>query len=683
MLGGKILKVGFQFLIAVCLSFGPVSSFAQLVVSTVAGGFEGNGDAATSAALAAPHAVVIDNKDRLYIGENDNCQIRRVNKDGVIRRFAGQNICGFSGDGGQARAATFSEILAMAFDRHKNLVVSDSDNFRIRRIDSNEIVTTIAGTGSFGNTGDGGPANQANIGFVQGLTTDSQNHIYFSDTNNVVRMVDAAGIIHTVAGNSTQGFSGDGGPATAAQLSSPQGMAIDVNGNLYIADSSNNRIRKVDPGGVITTFAGNGASDNSGSGGPATSAGLSSPVGLAVRGNTLYISTFVNLIWTVDLSTQVININAGILPPTGGFNGDGNTALATRLSQPEGMAFDSAGNLFFADQGNGRVREINSSQMVTTVAGGFVGDGSPAKEASFNGIFDVHPAFDTTGNSYVADTGNNRVRKVSPDGVISTFAGNGLSGYSGDGGLATSAMLSNPNSVVVDNQGNVFIADTGNGVIRKVDPQGIISTFAQPSPFGFLSTVLIGLATDANGNLYSTDGFSVVYKTDSSGNSTIFAGMQFQLGFTATDGIPATQALLDFPTGLAVDRNGNVYIAEWLGQRVRKVDINGIISTVAGTSVQGFSGDGGPATSAMLSLPYDVAVDRQGNLYIADFVNARIRVIDAAGIIHTVAGTGAVGFNGNNLAATSTNISPAGLAVKPNGTVFFIDEDRFLVRKLH
>ena len=679
-----VLGASVRFLIVSGVCFGSVFASAQLKVSTVAGGFEGNGGPATSAGLMGPDAVALDKKGRLYIGEEFTCQIRKVDADGVIKRFAGLNVCGFSGDGGPANAAAFTTITAMTFDRHGNLLLSDSGNARIRKIDANGIVTTIIGNGIFGNSGNGGPATQASIGLTSGITTDSRNRIYFSDSNNVVRMVDNAGIIHAVAGDGTQGFGGDGGPATSAQLSAPQGVSVDNDGNLYIADEFNNRVRKVDPNGVITTFAGNGESGNSGSGGPATSASLSDPQGLVLRGNTLYISTFMNLVWAVDRPTQVINIVAGTVSPvSGGFNGDGLTALATMFYQPSGIAFDSAGNLFVADSGNDRVRKINPAQIVSTAAGGNLGDDGPARQASLNSGFDVHLAVDTAGNLYVADPGNNRVRKVTPDGFITTLAGNGFSGYSGDGGQATSAMLSHPNSVTVDNQENVFVADFGNGVIRKVTNTGVISTFAKPSPFGFISTVTIGLAADKNGNLYSTDGFSVVYKTDPSGNSTVFAGIPFQLGFTATDGVPATQAALDFPSGLAVDKSGNVYIDEWLGQRVRKVDTNGIISTVAGTGVQGFSGDGGPATSAKLSLPFDVSVDGQGNLYIADFENNRIRMVDTSGVIHTIAGTGVFGFNGNHLPATSANIAPTGIAVKPNGVVFFTDEEKSLVRKLH
>ena len=331
MVVSRTLKAGLKFLIAGCICFASIFSFAQLKVSTVAGGFEGNGGPAVSAALKAPFAVAIDKKDRLYIGEDLECQIRRVDADGVIRRFAGRNICGFSGDGGPANTALFSFATAMSFDRKNNLLVADAGNFRIRKIDSNEVVTTIVGSGALGNTGDGGLATQASIGVLTGLATDSHNNVYFADSNSVVRMVDSAGIIHTVAGNGTQSFGGDGGAATSAQLSAPQGLAIDDSGNLYIADEFNNRIRKVDAGGIITTFAGSGANDNSGSGGPATSAGLSDPEGLILRGDTLYISTSANRIWTIDLTTQVINLIAGNTTFVGGFNGDGNTALATQF----------------------------------------------------------------------------------------------------------------------------------------------------------------------------------------------------------------------------------------------------------------------------------------------------------------------------------------------------------------
>ncbi|HSS98419.1 MAG TPA: hypothetical protein VLK33_15390 [Terriglobales bacterium] len=684
MAGKRVLNIVFKLLFVCCISVVSTLAPAQLKIATVAGGFDGNGGPAVSAALAAPDAVVIDHQGSIYVGEQFSCQVRRVNTNGVIMKFAGKNVCGFSGDGGPATAAALTEITAMAFDRHENLLLGDSFNLRIREIDTNGIITTIAGNGTRGNTGNEGPATLASIGGVQGIVSDRHNRIYFSDSGNVVRMIDKAGIVHAVAGNGVSGFSGDNGPATSAQLATPQGLAIDTQGNLYIADDFNNRIRKVAANGRISTFAGNGLNNNTGSGGPATAAAVGNPVGLVLRGNTLYISTLENLIWALDLRTQVINIIAGdpSISSRGGFNGDGNAALTTLFYQPGGMAFDSVGNLFVADLGNNRVRKINTSQIVSTIAGGFVGDGGSAKDASLNTGFNVHIAFDANENLYIADTRNNRVRKVTPSGIISTFAGTGITAYSGDGGPATSAALNQPNSVTVDNQGNVFIADTGNGVIRKVDGSGNISTFATPGPFGFLSTVTAGLTTDPAGNLYTTDGLSVVWKIDQFGNASIFAGVQFQSGFNG-DGIPATQATLNFPSGLAFDQNGNLYIAEWLGNRVRKVDTNGIISTIAGTGMFGFSGDGGPSTAAALSLPFDVAVDQNGNIYIADFLNARLRRIDESGTIQTVAGTGTFGFNGNQMAASSTNVVPTGLAIKPNGTVFFTDEDKYLVRKLH
>lgn len=263
---------------------------------------------------------------------------------------------------------------------------------------------------------------------------------------------------------------------------------------------------------------------------------------------------------------------------------------------------------------------------------------------------------------------------------MTTFAGTGASGYSGDAGPASSASLSDPTAVAADANGNVFIADSGNGVVRKVDTNGTISTFSRPGVLGLFS-ILPGLALDAVGNLYVSDGLFDVWKVDRFGNSTLFAGTLFGTGYNG-DGIPATQAELELPSGLAVDSQGNVYIADWLGNRVRKVDTNGIISTVAGTGVAGFNGDGIPATEASLFEPTDIALDSTGTLYISDWINFRIRSVDSSGIIHTYAGTGNGYFNGDGLSAAKTNISPMSVAVSPQGLVYLTDEGSYRVRRV-
>ena len=334
-----------------------------------------------------------------------------------------------------------------------------------------------------------------------------------------------SGDISTMAGTGEAGFSGDGGPATSAEISDPSGVAFDGAGNLYIADAENNRIRKVDTGGTITTVAGTGAR---------------------------------------------------------GFFGDDGPGIRAQLDSPMGVVLDGAGNLYIADTGNDRIRKVDTDGTITTVAGsgaaGFSGGGGPATGARLSRPMGV--ALDGAGNLYIADADNNRIRKVDTSGTITTVAGTGTEGFSGDGGPATSAELSFPTGVAGDGAGNLYIADTANNRIRKVDTDGNITT-------------VTGTRTP---------------------------------GFAGDDG-PATSAQITFPTGVTLDDAGNLYIADSGNQLIRKVDTRGTITTVAGTGADGFSGDGGPATRAQLSFPAGVAVDAAGNLYIADFFNQRIRKV--------------------------------------------------------
>jgi sugar lactone lactonase YvrE len=648
---------------------------ATTKVITVAGGYAGNGKPATAAGIDQLSSVAIDAKGNLYVTDSGNCQIRKINSKGVIVKFAGTTVCGFSGDGGPAASAMIDSPSTIVFDGAGNLLFGDEGNSRIRKITSAGIISTIAGNGTAGYSGDGGPATEASLNGPTSLFVDSTNNIYITDAfNYVVRKIDAAGVIHTVAGSNRPGFGGDGGPATSAQISYSSGIVADAQGNFYIADLNNNRVRKVDTNGIITTYAGNGQAGNGGSGGPATDANIGGTRGLLISGGKLYITTFSN-VWAVNLATQRIKIVAGDPGGFSGFNGDGKTALATTLQSPWGMSFDSEGRLLIADEGNARVRRIGGGKIVRTIAGGHTGDGGPARESNLNAsFFGGHIAFDPSGNLYLADTSNFRVRKISTAGVITTIAGNGNAGYSGDGGLATEAMLSGPSGVAVDGAGNIYIADN-ESVIRKVDSNGIITTFA--------TTPANGLALDGAGNLYVAGFFNeVVLKFTPQGASSIVAGVQSNFGYNG-DGIPATEAWLAFPMGVVVDKAGNLYIADWLNNRIRKVDTSGIISTVAGNGNGGFSGDGGPATSATIWSALDVAVDTKGNFYIADSSNFRIRMVDASGTIHTLAGSGDGGYNGNALPATGTNLFPTTVGVSPTGVVYLMDNGSYRLRKVH
>ena len=346
----------------------------------------------------------------------------------------------------------------------------------------------------------------------------------------------------------------------------------------------------------------------------------------------------------------------GVAAPV--FVGDGGPATEATLHFPRGLAVDGAGNLFIADTQNHRIRKVDCSGVITTVAGngtsGFSGDGGPATEASLAAPGGV--AVDSAGNLFIADHDNHRIRKMDAAGIISTVAGNGRArgrartqtqGLGGDGGPATAANLDSPGGVTVDGAGNLFIAEGQR--VRKVDPSGIISAPAPlPADYRFARAVVV----DGAGNLFLAEGGSRILagggrilKVDPSGTITTVAGYAFDL---VGDGGPATSARLVNPQAVAVDGAGNVFISDvgargmqtGVAQRIRKVDASSIITTVAGNGTTDFSGDGGPATLASLGGPRGVAVDGTGNLFIADGRYHRVRKVDAAGIISTVAGNG-------------------------------------------
>ena len=496
--------------------------------------------AAAGVPLGPSKGAVVDGSGNVYSSDSGNNVVVKITPGGqmtVVAGIPGQS--GFSGEGGPGTAALLNYPSALALDASGNLYIDDQNNGRVRKLDINGIITTVAGNGFFGYSGDGGPAVNAQLSGPAGVAV-ANGTIYIADSgNNVIRQVTSAGMISTFAGTGVYGYAGDGDGPLGAELANPQGLAVDASGNLYIADFGNGRIREI-AGGVITTVAG---------GGPCCF-------------------------------------------------GDGGPAVSAFLNSPTGIAFDGSGNLYIADSNDNRVREVDTTGTITTVAGagaiGFSGDGGPATNASL--WYPGGVAVDAAGSLYINDTDNNRIRKVTA-GTINTLAGNGLFRFGGDGGPATSADLNNPWGTAVDAAGNLYVADWGNNRIRKVSPAHVITTFA--------------------------------------GNGTVgYAG----------DGGPATAASLgSYELGIAVDAAGNVYFTDsYYGGRVRKVDTSGKITTVAG-GVCCALGDGGPAVAANLGFPLALAVDGAGNLYIADNAASQIRKVDSNGIITTVAGTGTSG----------------------------------------
>ena len=595
------------------------------------------------------------------------------------------------------------------------------------------IVTTVAGT-DYLFPDDGKPALQAHLSTPYGLAFDKQGNLYISDGGlNMILKMDTAGVVSIVAGNGLARFAGDGGPARAASLSTPWGIALDASGNLYVADSGNSRVRRIDTSGVISTVAGGGS--NSGDGGQARSAFLNQPAAVAfdLSGNLLIAERNGLRVRSVDRNGLISTIAGN---GQFGFNGDGGPATSATLQAPAGLAVAADGSFFIADTNNSRVRKVLPNGTITTFAGGGTdpnGTGGPATAVALNRPSGV--ALDGSGNLYIVEDSGMRARRVSPQGILTNLTGNGTAGFSGDGGPAIAAKVNSLFAVALDPAGNIFLADRLNGRVRRIDTGGAINTIAGVGRFlgdggPAVNAVLAGpdksgigsIAVDPQGNLYIADTAAErVRKIGLDGQINTVAGNGF-LG-TSPDGTQAANALLSDPAGVAADALGNLIIGDAnsnsirrvspagvittltnnagfpkivtvdaagniyfssrgplvvTGGTVKKISPTGAITTVAGTGNPGFSGDGGPATSANFTDINGLAVDAAGNLYIADTANQRVRRVDTKGIITTVAGNGQNGDTGDGSPAISAPLSMSwgGVAVDLAGNLYISTQTR-------
>ncbi len=609
---------------------------AQLMIDTVAGSgrtLQGAGGPAVDVSLPSPVGLAADRSGNLHIVDSVLNVVARVDTQGKLWHVAGTGMIGDSPQVGPAALAQFRIPGAIGVSHDGLVYVADNANGRLRWIRPDGTIETIAGCNCT-NWGDGLPALSAGI-YLWGTAfgfAPSGDLLFTEAPVGIVRRLDRQGFIHRFAGWASNpfqphmDFAGDGGPASAAEMNWPGAVVVDGAGTTYIADTGNNRIRKVTLDGTISTFAG-GGTERARDGIASTNIQLNGPSGVAVDegGNVIFSDTFDGQVLKVT-QAGVVSVVAGSGRP--GALGDGGRAVDASLNEPRAVTLDAAGNVYIADFQNRRIRKVDLRGLITTVAGSgrsnYGGDGDSARAALLDNPQDVD--VDAGGNLFIADTGNHRIRRVDRAGVITTVAGTGLPGFSGDGGEARAAALNSPTGVAVDAAGNLFIVDSQNGRIRKVDGAGRITTIA------------------------------------GAGGSPS----------CSSDGIPALTACIGGPHDVAVEADGTLLITESHSGRIRSIGRDGVIRTVAGNGTREFSGDGGRAVAAGLEDPQIVLPDRRGGFYIADIQSMRIRYVDPSGIIRTVLGNGKIGFDIDVPAETARFEWPSGLALGRDGTLYAV-----------
>jgi len=611
------------------------------VVTTLAGGTQGNANGTgTAASFYYPYSITIDILGNLYVGDNANHLVRKVTPTGVVTTVAGTGFAGFAN--GTGTSASFNGPDGISIDAAGNLYLADSNNNRIRKITPAGVVTTIAGNGAQATVN--GPAASASFNIPAGAVIDAVGNIYVADLGgNTIRKIDPLGIVSTIAGNGTAGFTN--GIGLSATFNRPNDVQIDPTGYVYVTDYGNNVIRKICTTGyyidkplppgltfdqttgiisgtptaaspattyTITAYNLSGSSTTTVNitviGGPPPNISYQTPQNYKV-GTTISPLAPVNIGGPVAVASTVFTFAGGRAPVT--FDGVGNNA---GFNLPSGLASDATGNIYVSDYGSGAIRKITPSAVVTTIN----------NVSNPSGL-----AIDKQGNFFVTDFEYNYVYKINPAGVKSIFAGNGSAGSAN--GSGSSASFYGPGGIIADASGNLYLADQQNNMIRKITNAGLVSTIAGKS------------------------------------------------GQTGVNDGPIANAVFNNPDGVCIDSQGNIYVADTKNNIIRKISTAGIVSTFAGNMIA--SSVDATGSAASFNYPTGLAIDVSDNLYVADYKNNQIRKITPAGVVTTVAGSGAFG-SANGVGRTATFNNPLNLTFDPSGDLYVADFANNLVRKI-
>ena len=726
------------------------------VIRTVAGsglaGFNSDGARPIDTALYLPQDSTIGPDGRLYLVDWNNHRLRRITND-AVETIAGTGELGDAKDG-PALYAQFNHPTNVFFDAQGRMLIAAWHNSLVKRLDlATGLLENIAGTGARSYGGDDGPANDAALNLPSAVVIDKAGHVIFSDQANFrVRIVDASGTIRTMCGTGTPGYSGDGGPALAAELKSPVGQAappagritIDTDDRIYIADTGNHAIRRIDTDGTITTVAGIGEPGYSGDDGPGAAAALDTPSDIAVaRNGTLYIADTMNNAVRMVRPDGTITTLAG----TGerGFSGDGGPAAQATLDRPYGVEVALNDSVYVADTHNHRIRLVSdiagtppptpvptpkpqiipcTDQVGTicTYAGtgdlAFNGDGHDPGHTALYWPFDIE--FTAAGRQIVLDWNNHKVREILADNTLTTimgtdFVGDGpedLSDLTPAGADPLAVNLNHPTDVQEFPNGDLVVMAWHNHKVRVIDHttgrvrvlMGAEAGFAgdgSPAKDARVNQPPHGVL-DPSGNLFFIDQrnqrIRVLYDFAGQRENAVIQTVvgTGEKGFNG-DGL-ARQTQVNFPAGpnpepsggIALDTAGRLYFSDTLNHRIRRVEFltsdftQGIVTTMAGTGTAGFSGDGGPSAAAQVNFPQDHEIGPDGNLYFADTNNHRVRMIDlTAGTVQTVIGAGLKGYAGDGGLATEALLNrPFGVAFDRDGDLYAADTFNGRIRKV-